>query len=142
MTILHLGVIDIPYSDKASISTGDVAEILESKYAVMENFAELHHDDIESALVDSIEGAIENIMSGSPVSNDMFGDATNKIEELFKFEFLEKEEMATIGVPGVPTQASIDRKSSRFKGKKTNTGRPSFIDTGEYSAAMKAWIEQ
>lgn len=142
MTILHLGVEDIPYSDKGSITTGDVADILEKKYSVMENFAEFHHDDIESALVDSIEGAIESILSGAPISNDVFGTATNKIEELFKFEFLEKGEIESMGIPGVPTQAAKDRNSSRFKGKKSGKPRPSFIDTSLFETSFKAWIEQ
>jgi len=140
VTTLHLGVIEIPYVDNASVGTGDVAEYLEHNYSLMETFAELHRDDIQNALVNSLEGAIENIFVGAPVSNDMFSDATNTIQELFEFEYIEKEEMAGI-IGGVPTQAALDRASSRFKGGKASFQRPSFVDTGLFVASFRAWVD-
>jgi hypothetical protein len=140
--ILNFGVVDSPYSDKSEVTTSDVARILEDEYGVMAVFADAHLGDIAQALESSIGAAIENIMAGAPESNDVFGDATNEIEEIFKFKFLQNEEMAELGVQGVPTQASIDRKSSRFKGKKAKQSRPSFIDTGLYQTSFKAWVDQ
>jgi hypothetical protein len=146
MTILHLGVLEFPYAEKGTVNTGDVAEILEDKYGVMEVFSELHHEEIENALVDSVSDAIENIMNGAYESNNIYGDAEGAIEKIFKLTYLDNEEMAGL-IDGVPTQASLDRRSLRFKDKisknkkKLPTKRPSFIETGLYQSSFKAWVD-
>ena len=139
---LHLGVIDVPYSDSQSKTTFDVAEELEKKYAVMGGFVEIHEGDIAQSLEGSLKSALENLLSGGIQESDPFGDATNEIEEIFKFQYLLHEEIATLGRKGVPTKASIMRRSLRFKNKTALSQRPSFIDTGAYSASFKAWIEE
>lgn len=150
---LLLGVTDIPYTDTSdkvridnskpriskSTTTGDVAEILEAKYDVMQHFVDLHMPDIEKSIENSLAGQLESLMMGAPVSNDAFGTAMGEIETLFKFTYLVKEEIAQTGQAGVPTQAAIDGISSRFKGGR-GPRRPSFIDTGLYQASFKAWI--
>lgn len=148
MTTLHLGVIDQPYADGAT--TGDVAEILEDKYHVMEVFFESRINDVTDALEKSIQGALDALDMGAPVENiDPFGSATADIEAAFR-HFLDSKEIESLGIPGVPTQAALDGVSHRFKNpryKKTKGGkkvkrapRPSFIDTGLYEASMKAWF--
>jgi hypothetical protein len=138
--ILHLGVIDAPYADKGSETTATVAKKLEKTYSVMQNFFNLHGDEVAKSLETSTVAALENVLNGAPQQN-VFGDATSEIEEMFKFTFLAKEEMAQLGVKGVPTKASIERRSLRFKKGVNQNGRPSFIDTGLYQKSFKAWIE-
>lgn len=149
---LLIGVADVPYTDsKESASTGDVAEILEEKYHVMEIFYGIHQPDIISTLENGIAGAIENTIAGKKGKADIFLGAYGSIENEFH-KYLDNEEMRGM-IDGVPTQAALDGISSRFKKKKNNiyrkgktvaTGvrRPSFIDSGMYRQMFKVWIEQ
>lgn len=140
MPVLHLGVVDVPYS--TGQTTGDVASILEAKYGVMDHFARAHESDIAADLESSLEGELENLLLGAPRSSDPFASATSKIEHRFR-KFLSKKEMDRLGVPGVPTAASLAGYSKRFKQKqkKSRGPRPSFIDTGLYQANFKAWAD-
>jgi hypothetical protein len=140
MPILHLGVVDQPY--QTGKTTGDVAEILERKYKVMETFATAHEADIAGDLESSLEGELENLMMGSPRSGDPFVAACSAIDNRFR-KFLSMREMDRLGVPGVPTAASLAGYSKRFrqKQKKSRGPRPSFIDTGLYQASEKSWVD-
>jgi hypothetical protein len=136
--ILNLGVAVEPYGDDG-VTTGDVAEWLESKYSVMDNFAWLHGDDIAESLANSAAGALETLLMGGVVKNPL-ARAESEIQARFG-EYLEKEEIKFTGQKGVPTQAAIDGVRTRLK-KKTRAGRrPSFIDTGLYKSSFKAWVE-
>lgn len=157
--VLHLGVVDVAYVDAETpaasrkrikagkppaaneMTTGDVAEILEAKYHVMQVFYELHKDDVAKDFEHSVAGALETVMLGGPPSADPFGDATGKIEERFR-DFLTNREMERLGYQGVPTQAAIDgvnhRKKHPYSSK--NKRRPSFVDTGLYQASFKAEV--
>lgn len=140
--ILSLGVIDLPYADGNSVSTGDVAEILESEYGVMAAFVDLHEADIVDAIESSISGSLETMLMGGPVANP-FAGAESAIESEFR-EFLDREEMAQVAgiaghAGGVPTEAALKGVNSRLK-KRRGARRPSFIDTGMYQASMKAEI--
>lgn len=157
---LNLGVVDVPYVDaekpatqrkriKAGkppepneMTTGDVAEILEAKYHVMEIFYEMHKEDVAKDLAESVVGALETIMMGGPADLDALGGATSKIEERFR-DFLTNREMEKLGYPGVPTQAALDGVNHRFKHPyaQKNKRRPSFVDTGLYQASFKAEVE-
>jgi hypothetical protein len=64
MLVLHFDVTDVPYS--TGQTTGDVAEILEAKYEVMEHFAKSHEDDIASDLENSLEGELEKPAARCP----------------------------------------------------------------------------
>lgn len=155
MTIaLHLGVVDVPYDEpdirfsakamglvNMTRTTGDVAEILEEKYHVMDIFFELHGPQIAKDLEQSLAGALENLLAGSPINHKPFDGGTDKIEERFK-DFLEKKEMDGLGYPGVPTMAALRGVNHRMKHpyKKRNP-RPSFIDTGAYVNSFKAWVD-
>lgn len=149
MPVLHLGVIDMPYNEAPGVghnsrktpneTTGDVAEILENKYHIMEVFFEEHKEGIAQDLEVSLAGALENLLMGAPARVAPFGQASAKIENRFK-KFLSEKELDRLGIPGVPTKASLMGTSSRFKGKK-GTPRPSFIDTGLYENSFKAWVD-
>lgn len=167
MTTLHLGVIDIPYSDKqaatvvqhweamkrgkpltksaarASVTTGDVAQFLEDRYHVMEVFYEEHQAYILAMVEMSVKAAIERLRkTNQPETIDPFGAAISEIENRFK-RFLSLGYVENVGIPGVPTKAALKGVSHRRKHPyaKSNPRRPSFIDTGIYENSFKAWVE-
>lgn len=160
--ILHLGVIDLPYVEPAPApkkvragkrrpskrvakksaiaTTGDVAEILESKYHVMELFWQLHQADVAKDFELSMSGAFESLVMGGPVTLDVHGSATLKLEDRFK-QMLSNKELDSLGYPGIPTAAAEAGVSHRFKrAYKKRAARPSFVDTGLYSASFKSWV--
>lgn len=147
-------------------TTGDVAAILEDKYHVMEVFYEdLGADLIMKALENSAAGAIESLLMGA--ASGPFADfshvadaslrtrlesantpsltisarAEGEIEAAFRI-FLDQREMDGV-VPGVATAAAKKGVNHRFKHPyaKANKERPSFVDTGTYQAAFKAWVD-
>lgn len=162
-TVLHLGVVDVPYDHReplttgqifemlkrgkrvtrsavrGSPTTGDVAEILEAKYHVMEIFFELHQKDILDAIGQSLVDRIDQLGMGAPIDADAFGDATAEIYKLFQ-RFIDSKEMDALGIPGVPTKASLKGVSHRFKRKK-GPPRPSFQDTGTYETDFASWVD-
>lgn len=143
-TVLHFGVIDIPYqarrgSKAQRTTTGAVAEILEARYGVMQNFYEQHEQEIADQLTQALVDSAEAMMQGAPTTLDPFGAATAKIEDSFK-TFLSMQEMDSLGVPGVPTKAAREGRSSRFKKGKGRGPRPSFVDTATYENSFKAWV--
>lgn len=121
-------------------TTGDVAEWLEDKYEVMGRFVELYADDIAKSVESSLAGALESLMQGAPATLNPFGTAMGEIETLFKFTYLDKEEIAETGASGVPTEAAKRGVNHRMKLKR-GPKRPSFVDTGQYQTTMKAWNE-
>jgi len=152
---LHLGVTEIPYANNPQLSakqrkkskastqtTGDVAEILEAEYHIMQIFFNLHDKGIAKDLESSLEGALENLLAGAPLGGNAFAEAESEIEQRFK-NFLTNREMETLGYPGVPTQAALEGVNHRLKHpyKKSNPRRPSFIDTGLYESSFKAWVD-
>ena len=148
---LHLGVADVPYSHNEpasgrsknkpppAITTGDVAEILEDKYHVMRIFFELHAKDIAKDIECGLAGALEDVLGGAPVGGNPFAAGESGIEKRFH-TFLEQKEMDALGYPGVPTRASLEGVSHRFK-RRHGPPRPSFIDTGLYESSFKAWVD-
>lgn len=140
MTTLHLGVLDVPRAN-GDKTTGDIAEILEDKYHLMEIFAELRHADIVSVLEETISDSLESLLSGAPPGNNALAAATGQIETLFH-QFISRQEMDGIQ-PGVPTQAALKGVNHRLARPyaKSNPARPSFRDTGQTDADFKAWID-
>ena len=138
MPVIHLGVSDVPYSagDK---TTGDVAEILEEKYHIMQVFYEQHKEDVAADLEQSLSGAMENMLAGAPPPNKPFGSAEAAIEDRFR-RFLSEAEMDRLGYPGVPTGAALMGVNHRMKINK-GSPRPSFVDTGLYESSMVCWID-
>jgi hypothetical protein len=114
-----------------------VATILEEKYHIMQIFAEVHMEDvIVPAVANALEGSLETMLMGGPVEDINYGSALSTIEASFK-AFLSNREMETIGYPGVPTAAALRGVNHRMK---QPYKRPSFVDTGLYSANFKAWV--
>ena len=137
MAVLRLGVIDVPYSN-GKLTTGDVAEILETKYGVMGFFWEQNKLKITAELEGGVAAAFESYLMGAPLGTDPFLAGTAEIEKLFQ-EFLSTKQMDH-KIGGVPTAAALQGKSSRFK-RKRGPPRPSFIDTGLYETSFKAWVD-
>ena len=139
---LHLGVLDIPHpgGGKSQLTTGDLADILESKYGLYSNFVEANAEQIADAISDSLSDAIDNMLSGAPVPENPFLDAEQEIAAGF-VTYLDTEEIAKLGVPGTPTEAALKGVNHRLK---INRGprRPSFINTGVLRDATTAWTEQ
>lgn len=156
MTTLHLGVIDIPYANDApasgkgktkkaatkSITTGEVADLLEDKYHVMELFYETHRAGIVHDITESLAGALESQMMGAPPSTDPFAAGTQQINEKFK-NFILSREIESLGIPGTPTEAALKGVSHRklHPYAKANARRPSFYDTGMYVDHFMSWID-
>lgn len=135
MITLHLGVMDIPYDDDGT-TTGDVAEHLEERYKIMQTFFDRYSNDISALMCNDLAGSLENMMAGAPPSRDPLAESMSKIHNLF-VAFLDNQEMN--GADGVPTRRALDGISRRFKNRK-GPPRASFIDTGTYQAAMRAWV--
>lgn len=169
MTILHLGVLDIPYaytqvaekktkkragkkSRKVTLSqtTGDVAEILEAKYGLMETFFEVYEEKIVKLLTDSVAGALESFLSGSQswngahtasLQNDPYAAGAQQINELFK-QFILSGEAERISIPGTPTKAALRGVSHRKAHPYAkHERRPSFYDTGMYVDHFVSWVD-
>jgi len=134
---LHLGVVDVP--EPAGGTTYSVAKILEEKYTLFSKFAESHQQQIANRLSDGLAGALETMIMGQVVQ-DPFAAGTSQIDQDFR-QFLDDEEMARLGVPGVPTKAALMGKSIRFK-RKVGPRRPSFIDSGVLQKSFTSWVEE
>jgi hypothetical protein len=134
-------VVDLPYEhESGGKTTGEVAEILEAKYHVMEVFYEVDEDEIVGFLAESLQGALEDHMGGAPAGRDPFAAGAEQIKARFDI-FITQEEIVGRGVPGVPTKAARRGVSHRFKSKKNPSGgRPSFVDTGLYLSSFVAWM--
>ena len=160
MAILALGVLDVAYvgGNGDQETTGDVAEILEKEYGVMEVFFEAKKDKVIGAVNDSLAHQIEALSQGAPLP---FGEDIYlpKVESLFK-DFVNTREIESITGQ---TEAARLGISHRFKNAQNKTvspddvvagkggavksvavasrgSRPSFVDTGLYVASFKAWL--
>jgi hypothetical protein len=158
IVIVQLGVHDVAYAaqfhrwasrKRASAAqaaygkgktTGDVAQILEAKYHLIEKFYELNRDIIADAVKESISGAITNIMAGQPGHVVLTAQAVSDIETRFKHSLSLRAYDGVIA--GVPTKASLAGVSHRFaKPYAKRPSRPSFIDTGVFQVHFAAWVE-
>lgn len=155
MTTINFGVTDLPYSQQnigkvkkgktkgaARVSTtGEVAELLENKYKIMEHFWKLKQDDIVNGKMgDALVGAFEDVMMGGPPSKNVYASAMSEVEKMF-MDFLSTREVEGLGIPGVPTKAALMGISHRLKNKK-GARRPSFIDTGLYQHSFRGWVTE
>jgi hypothetical protein len=154
LTTLTFGVNDLPYSHSDNLgtvkkgktkgaariaTTGEVAEILEEKYHIMETFWNLHGAEIIEDHSEALSGAFEGLLQGSPVSPNVFAAGNAETEARFQ-KFIDMKEMDALGIAGVPTRASILGINSRMKSKRT-PGRPSFQDTSLFENSFVAEVE-
>lgn len=169
MTTINFGVLDVPYTNEDEAAktpkqlrrdrrnniltslglkefhgtTGDIAEILEDKYHVMEIFIEeVGLGKILQAMEHSAQNALEDLFAGRPPGEiSLTLEAEEEIIEAFR-AFIDQREMDGIQ-PGVPTDASLKGVNHRLKHPyaKDNPVRPSFKDTGLYMDSARAWTE-
>lgn len=134
--ILHLGVDDLPYAEKGSDTTGDVAEWLENKFGVMQIFADDNQAKIAAYLEDGLAGAMESVLAGAPENFDVFGSAMNKIKARFS-DFIDLEES------GVVTKAKQAPKSGPRKKRQYRKvdAKTTFVESGGYRNSFMAWVE-
>lgn len=133
---LHLGVMDIPYENE-NTTTGDVAELLEKKYHIMQTFFDRYGDDIAQMMSNDLAAGLESLMLGEPVPVDPFAESMSQVHHLFS-AFLYNKEMD--GLTGIPTQRALKGISKRFKNRQGPKNRASFIDTGDFERSMRAWV--
>jgi hypothetical protein len=141
MPTLHLGVTDVPYN-RGGKTTGDIALILEARYALMQSFVEMHAPVINHVVENSLQGAIETMLMGGPSGAATAGlaTATSEIEDLFKDALTMQS--YDFKLPGVPTNAAQRGVNHRFKrAYAMHDPRPSFIDTGLYQSSFRAWVD-
>jgi hypothetical protein len=149
--ILHLGITDIPYNraqsrrskrSAATITTGDVAEILEARYGIMAMFMKRHEHDVIADMENSIRGAVENVLVGAPINFELFNAGMQSVEGRFR-RFIVEGEVEHSGIAGVPTQAALRGVNHRYKHPyRRRASRRSFIDTGLYVQSFKAWVDE
>ncbi len=120
---LVMGVVDVAYSDANSggaTTTGEVAQILEDKYHVMETFLVTREEKIAEWLADSMGNAIADLVSGGRPNRDPFHDAMKDIEAEFR-SFLDANEMAHL-VAGLSEGESAAFDWSRTFNSAANQG--------------------
>lgn len=105
----------------------EVVSKLEKTYGILAKFAEVKEQEI----VEVIESSIEDINGMKPNYNQ----AALDIADMF-FNFIVLREAERVGLPHVPTVASLTGK-----GRKSGTPGPSFYDTGEYASSAVVDIE-
>jgi hypothetical protein len=141
MPVLRIGAQDIAYT-KGGETTGDVGDILEAKYHVVEHFFEAHGQEIVDEYTASMVASMEDLLSGRTPSADPFRDAASTTYDLFQ-KFIDSREMDALGYPGIPTKASLEGVNHRLKhpNARGNPSRPSFKDTGAWEQAFATEIE-
>lgn len=155
---LVLGVADVAYSDASTggaTTTGEVAQILEDRYHVMETFYDSRKDKIAEWLSEGVAKAIEDLVDFG-IKGDPTFRVMQKIEAEFR-AFLTANEMTHLFGQLTPAEAQyfIDKTGGFTKAgaaginhrlkhpyASKNEARPAFIDTGLYQASFRAWVEQ
>jgi hypothetical protein len=161
---LHLGVADIPYGSayQAATSrrpgprpgpaqqiamnrttTGDVAQILERRYHIMEKYAELRADFIREQVLEAMHDKLERLHMGR-------GSAGGPLLEPSDLGAIQQDFQRMLDIRafdnlihGVPTAAAEAGVNHRLKRPyaRSNPARPSFIDTGLYQANFRVWSD-
>lgn len=135
---IHLGVIDVPYSDKiegAKETTHEVAMDLEYRYQIMELYIKSRAKFIDETLAKALKDALFAKMKGLPVPKNVIAGADDRIESDFR-AWLDAE---SHGIPR--TLAGQKGIRHRFKQVEHGLPRPSFIDTGLYQQSFRVWLE-
>lgn len=156
MATLTFGVLEIAYSDAhgpgsgGTTTTGDVAEILERRYGVMQTFYDLRKGRIAEFLADGMASALQNLVAGRRMDTGsaMYG-AGQRIEHEFR-AFLDANEMQKLALalagPEIvnPNLSAAAARGVNHRRKhpyaKKNKPRPAFIDTGLYRASFRALV--
>lgn len=131
-----------PKREASLMTTGEVAEILEKKYGILDTFAFARLPDIAKALEESLSNELENMILGGKPPDNPFQGAESKITQMMK-DFLSSQDVEKMGIEGTPTAAALKGVNHRLKrpNAKGNPRRPSFIDTDTMRKSYKAWVK-
>ena len=139
---LHFGVPDnIHYAyGGGGKSVHEVAEILEARYAIIERFVADNDKPIRALMKEQSARHARAAVAGRTPSMQ---PALDKIKQMFKTYLLTKQlDGKGIGGFPIPTLASLRGVNHRLKHPYARRApRPSFVDTGLYMSAFKAWVE-
>ena len=139
MPTLHLGVLDVAYSnDSGAVTTGQVAEFLEADYHVMRVFFETNQERIGEWLAQSMSSEIENLAMGKPPGQ--LSVNTEKINERFR-DFLAQREWKDVSMQMIAAAEAGDTRRKQSVSKKGRQARAEFIDTGLYQQSFRAWVD-
>ena len=163
MSTLHLGVIDVAYSDAdtpGAQTTYQVAKILEEKYEVMRVFVQTHEADIVDAVTTKYRNVLNRVMEGNTSQLNQREWMMPKIVDEFR-DYLSTDEWQkttgrTIGAAkrgishrfknpegrAVRAASIVSGKADRYVKGPAEFGlpRPAFIDTGLYRRSFQACI--
>jgi hypothetical protein len=142
MPSFHFGVVPIPYTygSGARRNTLDVARILEAKYRPIGNFVDMRKTVIADIGARQIGMAIRGLVSGQPPNKNVLQPAMDRIQTDFRKFIITRQLDGR--VKGVPTAAAQHGVNHRFKHPYARrASRPSFVDTGLYIGAFRAWFE-
>ena len=138
ITVINLGVdpSEMPYAGSGSITCGEVAEILEGKFDVMQIFANMNEAKIAAFIEQGIADSIESKMMGAPDDLDMFGSAMEKIKDGFD-EYIDQQQH------GIKLKKfNRPMAGARFKKQYRKVAKTlAFVDSGMYRSNFKAWVE-
>lgn len=137
---MNLGVIDAPHLD-SRITTGDLAQILESKYDLFRGFYEFHAEQIDGILARSIDSALSDLINTGHAPENPYSDGCEEITALFK-SFLDTGASESIGMIGAPTEAALKGINHRKSAFQKGARRPSFEDTLMLRNSLLAWMEK
>ena len=171
---LHLGVLVVGYSDASDSGakdTGEVADLLEQRYHIMETFYQLRREKIAGYLADSMANSIQMLVNSGrridtavrgtsashvlagvkrTVSGDQSGSlaysADQKIEADFR-AFLYGGEMNRMfkALTGQEISDAAARGVSHRKKHpyaQSNPARPFAVDTGLYASSFRVWSSE
>lgn len=140
---LHIGVLEQPYRSTskkaASVTTGDVAQILEAKYGLFSMFYKTYEKRVADSMAASMKDALEALMMGHAI--DPWGPATQQIQRDFR-DFISSGEAERVGISGTPTKAALRGVNHRLAHPYAsgNPRRPSFLNTGLLMSSGRAWM--
>jgi hypothetical protein len=151
--VFHMGFLNTPYTKQniaapvaaaktvreqprrgftKTMTAEDVANILESKYNILEIFSQIHGEEIMEMAHQSFTDVIVKTLTEyrKPASQrmvDYMKPKTREVEKMFR-SFIRMGEMNSLS--GMPT------KSITGKGRISRRAGPAFIDTGIYLASF------
>jgi|SRR5215469_8277481 len=127
----------------AGKTTQDVANELEVQYKIVETFVDMEEDFIIEIMETSLAEDVEKIVAslGAISEHGISTADTDRIEQRFR-EALTQRRFDGV-IPGVPTLSAMRGVSHLLPQpySRRNPSRPSFVNTGLYRSAFRAWVE-
>jgi hypothetical protein len=141
--ILNLGMIEAekPYADGGK-TVGDVAQILEDKFDVMQIFADQNEEMIARSLEAVFAGAVESAIAGKYEELNVLGEKNytmyGNIIERFH-EFIDRQEHGILLKKQTEKTAKAGARFKRQYRKVSNS--LAFYETGAYEGHFGAWVD-